>query len=702
MELFDYLEQNCAIALNDQQKQAVLSEAPNVLLLAVPGSGKTTVLVSRIAHLMSCRGVGAGELLTLTFSRESARDMKRRFESLFAPIGLASPRFSTIHSFCYTVLKYYAARYRRPFPKLMSGGEGGVSSAQLLQAVYQDVNGEYLSDDLLESLTNTISLAKNLMLSKEEAAKEGRDLERFDQVWEKYESVKKQKGMMDYDDLLVFSLDVLKKLAPVRNHFLEQYRYVLVDEAQDTSRVQYEILKLFRGHARMFVVGDEDQCIYSFRGAYPEGLLSFPEEFPGTQVLKIERNYRSRQDIVAAANEFIKVNQNRYAKEMSSDASPAAPGEQSISYVELEDYNRQYEAVRQLIQKLPQGETMGILYRNNESAVPLLDMLERNGIPYYMKEHNLRFFTSFVVRDILSFFTLAYDLGNLEAFSQIYYKCMCSKMVFIFVKYNAGQFGSVFEAAAHSPDAPPYVRTKMLEYDKLIRRVKSMRPLQAIQFVEDRLGYRSYLESRFKKSGGNPVNTNLKLSILKTVARNYASIEAFVEGLLLLEERLKTGRGEAAQSPVTLSSIHSSKGLEWDQVVLIDLLESIFPSQSAADQMTDGDPREMEGEARLFYVAVTRAKKRLTIFTSPYCNDEYVAKSRFVTRLHQEEWLDGLTPEGPLKGRQVIHKFFGHGVVTSQIGDRLEIYFLKHGARQFSCKSCLEAGVLQMLPQKEK
>ncbi|MGI5959038.1 MAG: ATP-dependent helicase [Massiliimalia sp.] len=697
MWVFDYLEQHFSMCLNKQQKIAVVSTTPYILLLAVPGSGKTTVLVSRIAYLMKERQVPPQEILTLTFSRESAKDMKRRFERLFLPAGLESPRFSTIHSFCYTVLKYYASRYQRTFPKLLNESAGEASSAQWLRRIYQEVNGEYLSDDLLETLSNALSLSKNRMLTKEEMVQEASDLERADEVWEQYERRKKQHGYMDYDDLLVFTLDILKKVPAVRRHFLEKYRYILVDEAQDTSKVQFEILKLFRDSAQLFVVGDEDQCIYSFRGAYPEGLLEFGQAFPGAQILKIEKNYRSNQDIVEAANEFIKVNQNRYPKEMQAVYS----GKASIEYPVLEDYNRQYEAIERLIRKLPPGETMAVLYRNHESAVPLLDRLNHAGISCYRKEHNLRFFTSFVVRDFLSFFTLAYDPKNLEAFSQIYYKCMCSKMVYIFVKYNLDQFGSVFEAAAHSPDAPPYVRTRMLEYHKLVGRIRTLTPVAAIGFVEEKMGYRNYLESRYKKSQGNPVNTNLKRSILKTVARNYTTIEEFVQNLLDLEQQLKEGNLDSKQSQVTLSSIHASKGLEWDHVVLIDLLESIFPSQTAAEKLSDGDREEMEGEARLFYVAVTRARKRLTIYTAPYCNDEYALKSRFVTRLHQEEWMEGLEVSGPLKGKKVIHKFFGYGVVTDHIGDTLDIYFLKYGVKQFSLESCLTSDLLQVLSDSE-
>lgn len=700
MNIASYLQQQKQICLTEQQQRAISSDSRYILLLAVPGSGKTTVLVSRIAELMVNRAVPAEQILTLTFSRESARDMKRRFEGLFHSVIFESPRFSTIHSFCYTILKFYSEKYHRTFPELLAETGSGLSRARLLREIYQQENHEYLSDDLLEALGNSISLAKNLMLQQCERKRLDTPAEHFCEIYERYERVKQERGWMDFDDILLFALKIMQKKPLVLQYFQKRYPYINVDEAQDTSRIQYEIIRMLTEHSTegLFVVGDEDQCIYGFRGAYPDGLTQFDKTYPQAEILKIEQNFRSHSDIVNEADRFIRINKNRYQKQMYSDNQQ----EHSIFFLELPDYSAQYQQILQLIQQLPKGKTLAVLYRNNESAVPLLDLLDRNQIEYYRKEQNLRFFTSFVVKDIMSFFTLSYCPQNIEAFERIYYKCGCSKATLIYVKYNISSYGSVFEAASACPDTPVYVKKKMLEYHRMIPTLREKRPLAAILFVENRLGYGEYL-SRRASSGMNSVNSSLKLNILKTIARNYTDIELFVERLLELENQFKqrkTHRQENSVS-VTLSSIHSSKGLEFDTVVLIDLIETILPDQQAIEALERGETAPMEGEARLFYVAMTRAREQLITYYSKYCNDELVVKSRFVTRLMPEKQAASdprtqIAVPTDLKGKEVIHRFFGAGRILEQYGTVLEIEFFKHGIKQLCYQSCMENHILKV------
>ena len=704
--LVTYLQTHHQIALNPQQKQAVLSDDRYLLLLAVPGSGKTTVLVSHIAHLIVERQIPPEQILTLTFSRESANDMRQRFQKLFASIIPEPPRFSTIHSFCYTVLQTYAKLHHRSCPKLLADSGDTVSKAQLLRQLYQDINQDFLTDDLLESVSNDISLAKNGMYSRADIRKMDTSVAHFEELMQRYDAVKKEHHLMDFDDMLTYAYDLLRKLPKLLERFRRQYPYIHVDEAQDTSKIQYAILDLFAPSSHLFVVGDEDQCIYAFRGAYPEGLLAFEHRYPDAKVLKIEQNYRSHADIVQKANEFIQINKKRYPKEMFCDNEYG----NSIVYRDLDDYSKQYSEILRMVQNKPEGETLAVLYRNNESAIPILDLFRRNGISYYIKERNLRFFSSFVVRDIMAFFTLAYDPKNIKAFEQIYYKCMCAKSVFLFVKYNVERFSSVFEAAAHCPEILTFQIPKMNSYAKELERMKGKRPFSAIQQIETKFGYAAYLAKR-ASGGQNPVNAALKLNILKTMARHYEDIESFAQNLHALDQSL---RQESAQHPaqhdsaaaITLISIHSSKGLEFDTVLLVDALDSILPDVQAIEEADAGHNDAMEGEARLFYVAVTRAKSKLVLFTSTYCNDEYVLKSRFITRMKGEKARslqkgDSLT--FACKGKRLHHELFGDGVAVSDCNDDLiHVYFSKVGAKMLSYSTCIQQGTLELFDEEEQ
>lgn len=690
MKIIDYLKINYNIDLNEQQKNAINTDGNNILLLAVPGSGKTTVLVSRIAYLIVEKNINPKNILTLTFSRESAKDMNLRFSNLFSEIVSTSPKFSTIHSFCYSVLKEYSLTYNREMPLLIEGNSNiQFSKTKLLRSIYNQVKQEYLADDMLENMVNDISYYKNMMLNKNNYYKYLDTDDCFIEILQKYEETKKEYKLMDFDDILLYALDILKKLPKFLEKFKVKYKYINVDEAQDTSKVQYEILKLFSDTSNFFVVGDEDQCIYMFRGAYPEGLLDFGKNYKNTKVLKIEQNYRSNSDIVSKANEFIKSNKNRYPKEMFTNND----NKNSIEFVELEDYNRQYDKIVSDLKKLDKNKTVGILYRNNESAIPLIDILKYNNIDYYIKEKNLKFFSSGVISDIFAYFTLAYDPKNIEAFEKIYYKCKCSKSVFLFVKYRINDFSSVFEAGANCPDISSYQVKYLMKCHSVLSKLKDKRPFSAIQKIESELGYKEYIDMKVKK-GLNPLNPILKLNILKTLSKRYKTIEEFVQRVSVLEKDL--GSIDKSSSNITLTSIHSSKGLEFDIVYCIDFIDSIIPTLSAIESASEEIFDEIEAETRLFYVAITRAKDKLIIYKSKFCNDEYVAKSRFITRIEDKKTkLNNETKPSKIKikGKIINHSQFGEGIILSDsVNDVFKVRFKKFGEKNLSYTICLKNG----------
>lgn len=623
MNIATFLQERHDITLNEQQQVALKTQAPQTLLLAVPGSGKTTVLVSYMADLIVNRGVKPAELLTITFSRASARDMRDRFSTLFGEPIPQTPHFSTMHSFCLRLLRQYAQRYQRPLPRLIEH-----QADPMLRHIYRSVNEEYIAEDQMEQLKNELGLVQNLMLTKHQLAEYEITTPNFWRIHQQYQEIKQRDGLMDFDDILSFARIILQKVPSMREQVTRHYRYLQIDEAQDTSRVQYELVKLIADQMTLFVVGDEDQSIYGFRGAYPEGLLTFQADYPNATILKMECNYRSYADLVSLAGRFIERNQARYPKNMMARQTKTG----AVLEVIGQDYHQQYALV---VSEIRQAKgSIGVLFRNHESVVPLVDLLDQEGISAKLKQRELRFFDSAVVRDLMAFFRLSDNLRDLAAFEQLYYKWMCPKVVFLFVKQHLPRYDSVFAAALDCPDFPRYLREKFVAFYQTLQTFSQKTAKQVLGLILYELEYRYYLEKRMSS------RWKLKWSILKTLALDCENHAAFCDKMAYLKEQLATHHEadlDQATAPVSLLSIHGSKGLEFDTVILLDFIDGVIPSQEAIDQLDANKRSKMEEEARLFYVAITRAKSKLLLFTANRCNGEWVKPSRFVTQLLQPD-----------------------------------------------------------------
>ena len=685
MNIIDDLK-NMGIALNTQQTDAVLDKSRYLLLLAVPGSGKTTVMVCRIANLISYENVSPRNMLTLTFSREAAGDMARRFSALFP--ALAEPKFSTIHSFCYSVLHHYARLKQRQLPQNIETESSPISKAALLRQIYNSMNQDFIGDDALEMLSGEIAYIKNMMLSKSEIKKHAFETAHIDSIFEQYEIFKKGKNWMDFDDMLSLCLDIFNKYPDILAQYRQKYRYIQVDEAQDTSLLQHKIIEMLAvNNTSLFMVGDEDQSIYSFRGAYPQALIRFSETYPGAKILKMEENFRSEWEIVDKANHFIKQNKNRYEKNMFC----ANQMTDCIYDMELPDYSYQYTEILKLAQQVGENETMAVLYRNNESALPLIDLFDKKGIPFYIKEHRASFFNHFIVRDILSFFRLAKNPNDLDAFKNIYYKLYLSKKIYQYVELHCTEYDNIFDVVLSLKMIKDSTACKIRDMRDKLPSVCKMPPLRAIQYIEDRLGYSEYINSR-ANNGYIPENLHQKLNILKAVAAGFQNIDDFITRLQELEKMIRNSDNKATR--VTLSTMHSSKGLEFDHVVILDLIEGLFPSAVAVEEKLNDNRELYEEEVRLFYVAATRAKKRLYLFESHKINGCTAYPSRFLYHLLGEE----LSPQAELCGKKVYHSVYKNGtVIESADGDNIMVEFEWFGTKTISLSYCLENGIIKFI-----
>lgn len=705
--------------LNQQQQRAVSRVDGKTLLLAVPGSGKTTVIISRIAYMIQKRGIRPGSILTLTFSRAGARDLARRYEAMFGKVE--ELRFSTIHSFSLSVIRMYERRYGRKAYAVLKDQEAVVRG--LFRKIFEAWPGDSDMADILSAMT----YCKNRMLTEEQINEMKVAEIDFPKLLAAYEAYKREHHMMDFDDMLRYAYLMLKQNPDLLEFFQNQYRYIHIDEAQDTSKLQFAIIRLLaEGSGNLFMVGDEDQSIYGFRGAWPDGLLSFKEDYPDGEVLLMETNHRSTAKLVAAADRFITLNKARYAKHMRTDN----PSGFSAVHEYVKDAEEQYRLILAAVKN--EHKDIAVLYRNNESAIPLVDLLEQEGIPYAMREHNPLFFTHFVVQDIKDYTALAADPSDGKAFSRLYYKLGLSisrkHMQDTLAVQQPGEH--VFDALLSLENLPDWLAEKVSGMADCFERLASMTPEKGIDYILAHMGYQDYLDYRAR--GAQEAVVKRKMTILKTLARRSQSFELFWKHLDALQKTLSEQQSEK-RTALTLSTIHSSKGLEFDKVFIIDAVEGEFPTRQALGE-DEESKRLFDEEVRLFYVGVTRAKRELEFITigRKNCTGGDPPPSRFITyymgekppkrqRFEKNRAVIGKQPsKGTLRshfdvsvvrrseskadvdisrftpGTAVIHRGFGEGVVKRVEGDTAQICFERCGTKRLNLKICVTNKILDI------
>lgn len=597
-------EQRFSIQLNEQQKQAVQTVEGPVLLLAVPGSGKTTVLVTRLGYMIHCKGIDPSRILTVTYTVAATKDMAARFAAKFGSKLAEQLEFRTINSLCVSVLKYYGDKTGKTPHQLLNNEK---RIAGILAEIYQRVERVYPTDGDLKNIRTLITYIKNMMLNEDEieTLDEGAEC-KISVIYREYCSKLKELQMIDYDDQMVYAYVMLKKIPWLLEYFQELYPYICVDEAQDTSKIQHAIIALLAARTEnLFMVGDEDQSIYGFRAAYPEALLEFEQRHRGAKVLLMEENFRSDANIVAAADHFIQKNTLRHEKHMRASRESV----QQIKEISVGTRKAQYA----YLAKVAEGCTTetAVLYREHECALPLIDLLERKGIPYRMRNAELTFFTHRVVQDISNIIRLAENPADTELFLQVYYKLntyIRRQLAQEIVKISQEKQISVWDATQQCEGVDGYVKGSIRSIQTHMQHLLEEPPVRAIHRITQFMGYQDYLtRSEIKDT---------KLDTLRILAAMEDTPVRLVERLQELRQIMET-KEQDPNCPLILSTIHASKGLEYDTVYLLDVVDGILPDQipKSLKNAPKEDIEAYEEDRRLFYVGVTRAKNRLLVFT---------------------------------------------------------------------------------------
>lgn len=674
---FDQFLTKYNLTFNDEQKAAILAADGPVCLLASPGSGKTRTLVSRVGYLILCCGVDPAKILTMTYTVAATRDMSERFAAYFGGELAERVEFRTINGVAQRVINMFSrATGKQPYELISDEKE----RAKYIRQAYLNVRKEWPVESDIKDVGAAITLMKNMLCSDREIARYKTDIREFSKIYEEYQRLLSENKRMDFDDQLVTCYKLLSKVPDLLAAMQNTYEYICLDEAQDTSRVQHEIVALLASRTRkLFMVGDEDQSIYKFRGAFPQGILDFQKRYPEGTVLLMEKNYRSDGYIVRAADAFIQKNTERHKKHIVA----TRPEANRVIKKTIPAKSRQYDKLLKAV--CAEKKQVAVLARNNESLIPVVDRLEAGNIPYNIRQMELSFFTHPVVTDIRNFLLLALDNRNADAFLGIYYKTN------LHMRKDAAELtakmmreGSTLSNALYRTVGKTYQWKKADAFVKSLSGIRSSAPKLAIAIILSVLEYSEYLE-RMKIS-------RTKIDTLKAVAEGQQSINDFLSRLDRLQEIIG-GKAGTPGAKIILSTIHSSKGLEYDSVHLIDAYDGCFPEATVMSKSSKEEKSVYEEERRLFYVGVTRAKDHLTVYSydDSACTfvDEFI-KGPDSTAYRMKKGKAALPADDPAyrkyagefrPGVRVLHKTFGEGTIVRVDGDRATVDFARTGIK---------------------
>lgn len=700
--------------LNPQQEAAVKKVSGATLLLATPGSGKTTVIVARAGYLVYVAGIPAQSILNLTYTRAAAKEMEERFVQKFRTSPQDTPKFSTINSFCVSVIKTCAREKWVPVPKLVTSNE------KIVRDIAKNMMADYPSENDIRTLAQHIAKVKNEMTPIDAIESIPEVQVDFREFFLAYQAYLQKTGQMDFDDQLVMAYQLLQQYPDILARAHNVYQYVSLDEAQDTSLIQHSIVQLLVGRqGNIFMVGDEDQSIYGFRGAYPAALLSFSQNYDNAEVLYMETNYRSDKAIVNAANWFIKRNHLRNDKNMVAFSQENG----TISVVKGISMHKEYEMVRDRIGEYLNrpNETLAILSKNNETLLPLLDWMDKLGLPAACRDASGPFFGHFLIIDLLNILAFAHDPTNGDLFSTLYYKLglFISKQTFeetlkLSKELPAGEPKPEFLQllAQSATNNNQFKRIETLR--TVLNRITRVEPIIAIGMAMLDTGYENCWVNQKMDEGTSEQSMMLKFNYLRMIAEGTGAYEEFLARLKALKKVASTPGAN-----ITLSTIHSSKGLEFDHVIIIDALQGILPTGDVT--LTED---EVEEEARMFYVGATRAKHTLELIIPKDFNGFPLKESAFA-KFYESLGEDG-TPREPVaeepaentkkirdyvaknpvqrtnlsgirSGSKVIHTTYGKGIVNELTASGiLTITFEDGQTKRFMKSSCEKNGALKL------
>lgn len=612
--------------LNRGQDEAIKHGNGPCMVLAPPGSGKTLIVTERTRYLIEESGVRPDQILVITFTRYAAREMKERFERLTA--GKNYPvTFGTFHSIFYGILK---CAYGIGANNLMSEKESSV----LLQEVLDQTNIESTpevedEEELVRELLREVGMVKNGLYHLKDFHSKYLTQDEFAEVFRSYEHQKKELKKFDFDDMLVQCYAFFRKKPEILQGWQKRFQYILIDEFQDINRVQYEVIRMLAApRYNLFVVGDDDQSIYGFRGAKPELMLYMKQEFPSLRTISLTVNYRSTEFITGAAARVILHNDTRFYKRVQSFRGRG----QNVHVQEVLDEQEEAQYVTEEIQKkLDQGIKPGeiaVLFRAAVQARMISEILSEHRIPFEMRDYVTNFYRHFIVKDMMAYLQLAAGKRDRSLFLTI-----CNRPLRYLARNSMENRQVNFEDLRKFYCDKDWMLDIIDQFDVDVRMMKNMAPYAAIQYIRKKIGYDDFLKEYAEKHQISWKQLMDVMAELEERSKNFKSYDEWEIHIAKYTQELEEQQAKARkikgerENKVQLMTIHSAKGLEFEDVFVIHANEGEIPHQKAEKK------DEIEEERRLFYVALTRAKNNLCISYITQKNGNSIKPSRFVEEL---------------------------------------------------------------------
>ena len=606
-----------------QQVDAIKHFEGPALILAVPGSGKTTVLLNRILNLIKNHNIDSSEIISITFSKSQGIDMEKRFLAQ-NPEFRGKITFKTIHAFCYEIVRNYMKL--KNIKKTLIEGNNEFNRILILKRVYYQKNYKKLSDEEINDFFSIYDYTKNKMYDFEGYLRKNHFISNRSlmlKLYNLYDEIKIQNNFMDFNDLLILANEYISTDKKLLKALKNRYKFFQIDEGQDTSTLQFEIIrKIVFPENNVFIVADDDQSIYSFRGASPENLLNFKNIYPNSKIFFMDKNFRSTKNIIKISNKIIQGNKIRYEK---SSKHTTEENSQIMLFKVKNSTIQARELVKRIFEINP-NETIGVLYRNNISSLYVAEMLKNNDIDFFVKENKFDFYSNRILNDVKNILLFSEDTTDLEVFKRIYFKlnAYIKKDFITKLKYKLYN-QCVLESLLDLDELNDFYLNKFTSLRNDFKRLKRMKMEDKIDCILYELGYGDYLDNFNEFSN---LNYNLIFDLIKYLSKDLKTFDEFIEKLDNLKELLKNA--SSSKSNISISTIHSSKGLEYDNVFIIDLIDGEFPQKSILNSF---DEKLLEEERRLFYVAMTRARKRLFLYTIKERNNLPVEPSIFYNEL---------------------------------------------------------------------
>lgn len=592
-----------------------------MLTLAGPGSGKTAVITGRVYNLIRNCGVTPSSILVVTFTRAAAREMKERFLRLAGPKA-AGVTFGTFHGVFYGILRQV---YRIGGENILSEDRRRALIRELIQAYVRDIEDE---TDLMDSISREISTIKNGRIELKNYYSASCSRENFQKIYQGYQQTLKKKRLLDFDDIMLYCYELFLKRPDILSLWQKKFQYILIDEFQDINKLQYDIVRMLaKPEDNLFIVGDDDQSIYRFRGAMPEIMLNFRKDYPEARQVLLNVNYRCSRPILRQAMKVIGNNEQRFKKELTAAKQDGPP-------VHLRTFENLEEELSHLMEELSGAKEKGqdlsgtaLLFRTNIGSRPAVEKLMEYNLPFQMRDSLPNLYEHFIARDIMAYFRIICGSRSRSDFLQVMNKPnrYISREALYETQVSFEALYSFYEEKEWMCD-----RIERLERDLHV--MKDMLPFAAVNYIRFAVGYEEYLRSYAEYRHIRPEELYEILNEVQDTTRGFKSFADWFSHVEEYSQQLKeqSQQQKLRGDGVTVSTLHSVKGLEYDTVYILDVNEGNIPYHKAQQES------EIEEERRMFYVGMTRARTNLYIYSVRERHGKKQESSRFV-----EEILEG-------------------------------------------------------------